>query len=227
MASSSLELVGGDRYCVQFGADGTVINKDSQLFKVRRPKLEGCPGGGPTTTSSTAPVTTTTTSSTTTTTMYSSPSRAFLDAPTRSARLTRAAPRGPSVDSRSPRRIASGGFVASEEAGTDGKAHRARARAARAGRRRARARATHHLVPGERSVRVPDLRRRSPPRHRLSRPRDARAARRRGAAAARRPTPTTRPISGATDGSGRATRPASRFCSPPPARSAASGRCTS
>jgi hypothetical protein len=40
---------------------------------VRRPVIEGCPGGASTTTTST--------SATTTTTMYSSPSRAFLDAP--------------------------------------------------------------------------------------------------------------------------------------------------
>jgi hypothetical protein len=44
-------------------------SKNGQLFKVRRPVIEGCPGGA------------STTSTTTTTTMYSSPSRAFLDAP--------------------------------------------------------------------------------------------------------------------------------------------------
>jgi hypothetical protein len=79
----TLQITGGDRYCMQYGADGKVINKGTKLFKVRRPKLQGCPGGGQTTTttSSTGPITSTTTSSTTTTTMYSSPSRAFLDAP--------------------------------------------------------------------------------------------------------------------------------------------------
>ncbi len=60
----------GDRYCVQY-ANGELKNKGTELFKVRRPQGEGCPGG----------TTTTTTSSTTTTTIYSSPSRAFLDAP--------------------------------------------------------------------------------------------------------------------------------------------------
>ncbi len=69
----TLQLGSGDRYCVQFGADGQVSNKSGELFKVRRPVFEGCPGG--------ASTTTTTTSSTTSTTMYSSPSRAFLDVP--------------------------------------------------------------------------------------------------------------------------------------------------
>jgi hypothetical protein len=69
----TLQLGTGDRYCVQFGADGQVSNKSGQLFKVRRPVFEGCPGG--------ASTTTTTSSTTTSTTMYSSPSRAFLDAP--------------------------------------------------------------------------------------------------------------------------------------------------
>jgi len=78
----TLQITGGDRYCMQYGADGKVINNGTKLFKVRRPKLEGCPGTPTTTTtSSTGPITSTTTSSTTTTTMYSSPSRAFLDAP--------------------------------------------------------------------------------------------------------------------------------------------------
>jgi hypothetical protein len=35
---------GGDRYCVLFGADGTVTNKNGSLFKVRGPQTEGCPG---------------------------------------------------------------------------------------------------------------------------------------------------------------------------------------
>ena len=70
----TLELGGGgDRYCVHFGSDGTVINRNATLFKVRNPRLEGCPGGASTTTSST--------SSTTTTTLVSSPSPAFLDGP--------------------------------------------------------------------------------------------------------------------------------------------------
>lgn len=60
----------GDRYCVQFGADGSVKNDGDRLFKVRRPILEGCPG---------ATTTTTTSASTTTTTMPGSPSAAFLD----------------------------------------------------------------------------------------------------------------------------------------------------
>jgi len=91
----TLKIGGGDLYCVKFGVDGTVINKNGTLFKVRRPVIEGCPGGPtstttttsatPTTTSSTIvpPTTTTSTpsSSTTTTTIYSSPSRAFLDTP--------------------------------------------------------------------------------------------------------------------------------------------------
>jgi hypothetical protein len=68
----TLELGGGDRYCLQFGSDGVVFNKSDRLFKVKKPVIEGCPGGASTTT-------TTSTSSTTTTTMYSSPSRAFLD----------------------------------------------------------------------------------------------------------------------------------------------------
>ena len=69
----TLTIGSGDRYCVQFGPDGTVNNKNGSLFKVRRPTLEGCPGG--------ASTTTTTSTSTTSTTIYSSPSRAFLDAP--------------------------------------------------------------------------------------------------------------------------------------------------
>jgi hypothetical protein len=78
----TLEITGGDRYCVQYGVDGKVSNNGTKLFKVKRPKLQGCPGTPTTTTtSSTGPITSTTTSSTTTTTMYSSPSRAFLDAP--------------------------------------------------------------------------------------------------------------------------------------------------
>ncbi len=39
----TLELGSGDRYCVLFGADGTVINKNGTLFKVRGPQAEGCP----------------------------------------------------------------------------------------------------------------------------------------------------------------------------------------
>jgi hypothetical protein len=73
----TLQIGGGDRYCVQFGPDGTVNNKNGQLFKVRRPQLEGCPGGAVTTTTTS----TTSTSSTTSTTIYSSPSKAFLDSP--------------------------------------------------------------------------------------------------------------------------------------------------
>lgn len=61
-----LKVGGGDRYCVQFGGDGKVENKDGTLFKVRvhRPVSEGCPGG---TTSSTTTSTTTTSTTTTTT----------------------------------------------------------------------------------------------------------------------------------------------------------------
>jgi hypothetical protein len=78
----TLQIAGGDRYCVQFGPDGKVQNKNSQLFKVRRPQLEGCPGGASTTTTApTTSTTSTTTSSTTSTTIYSSPSKAFLDRP--------------------------------------------------------------------------------------------------------------------------------------------------
>jgi hypothetical protein len=63
----------GDRYSIQFGADGIVSNSGAKTFKVKKPTLQGvCPGAAPTTT------TTTTTSTTTTTTMYGSPSRAFL-----------------------------------------------------------------------------------------------------------------------------------------------------
>jgi hypothetical protein len=91
----TLKIGGGDLYCVKFGSDGTVINKNGTLFKVRRPVIEGCPGGPTSTTTSTLPASTTTstmvvgttttssspTSTTTTTTIYSSPSRAFLDTP--------------------------------------------------------------------------------------------------------------------------------------------------
>jgi hypothetical protein len=45
---------GGDRYCVKYGADGTVKNHGAQLFLVKKPVAEGC---------------------------YGSPSQAFLDAP--------------------------------------------------------------------------------------------------------------------------------------------------
>ncbi len=66
----TLKIANGDRYCVQYGADGSVKNDGDRLFKVRRPSIEGCPGG----------ITTTTTSApTTTTTMPGSPSAAFLD----------------------------------------------------------------------------------------------------------------------------------------------------
>jgi len=86
----------GDRYSVQFGPDSQITNKGDQLFKAKKPSLEGiCPATTPTTTSSTTSTTgvtpttttstthatpTTTTSTTTTTTMYGSPSRAFLAA---------------------------------------------------------------------------------------------------------------------------------------------------
>jgi hypothetical protein len=38
---------GGDRYCVKYGSDGGVKNDGDRLFKVRRPVIEGCPGGSP------------------------------------------------------------------------------------------------------------------------------------------------------------------------------------
>jgi hypothetical protein len=70
-------LATGDRYSVQFGADGKVKNNGTKLFQVKKPTLEGvCPGTVPTTTTSSTVVTTTTSS--TTTTIYGSPSRAFL-----------------------------------------------------------------------------------------------------------------------------------------------------
>lgn len=72
-------LATGDRYSVQFGADGKVKNNGTKLFQVKKPTLQGiCPGTVPTTTTSSTIVVTTTTSSTTTTTIYGSPSRAFL-----------------------------------------------------------------------------------------------------------------------------------------------------
>lgn len=34
---------GGDRYCVQFGLDSVVTNKDSRLFKAKKATIAGCP----------------------------------------------------------------------------------------------------------------------------------------------------------------------------------------
>jgi len=66
-AAITLALGGGDRYCLKFGPDAQVVNHDAELFTVRHPQSEDCPGGAVTTTTST------------TTTTLSSPSPAFLD----------------------------------------------------------------------------------------------------------------------------------------------------
>jgi hypothetical protein len=68
-----LAVTGGDSYSVFFGAPSTLVNKDGQLFKAKKPTAEGSCFPTTTTTS------TTTTSSTTSTTLYGSPSRAFVD----------------------------------------------------------------------------------------------------------------------------------------------------
>ena len=67
----TLSIIGGDRYCVQYGPESQIKNKGTKLFRAKKPLAEGCPADATTTT-------TTTTSSTTTTTLYGSPSRAFL-----------------------------------------------------------------------------------------------------------------------------------------------------
>ena len=74
-----LDIAGGDRYCIQFGADGIVENHAAQLFKVKSVDAQGCPTILSTTTTSTSITTPTTTSSTTTTTLIGSPSGGFLD----------------------------------------------------------------------------------------------------------------------------------------------------
>jgi len=38
-----LEITGGDRYCVQYGADGRVRNRGAGWFRVTSPTAEGCP----------------------------------------------------------------------------------------------------------------------------------------------------------------------------------------
>jgi hypothetical protein len=39
----TLRFPAGDRYCVRFGADGTVRNDGAKLFRVAAPGIEGCP----------------------------------------------------------------------------------------------------------------------------------------------------------------------------------------
>lgn len=38
-----LEILGGDRYCVQFGADGKIRNRGARSFRASNPTSEGCP----------------------------------------------------------------------------------------------------------------------------------------------------------------------------------------
>jgi hypothetical protein len=38
-----LQILGGDRYCVKYGADGNVRNREAGLFRVTHPVAEGCP----------------------------------------------------------------------------------------------------------------------------------------------------------------------------------------
>jgi hypothetical protein len=38
-----LEITGGDRYCVKYGADGNVQNRGAGLFRVTNPVAGGCP----------------------------------------------------------------------------------------------------------------------------------------------------------------------------------------
>lgn len=39
----TVTIGGGDRYCIQFGLDSIVTNKDGRLFKAKKATLEGCP----------------------------------------------------------------------------------------------------------------------------------------------------------------------------------------
>jgi hypothetical protein len=68
-----LGIVGGDTYSVQFGPTSQITNKGPELFRAKKPTVEG------TCLTTTTVVTTSTTSSTTSTTLYGSPSRAFVD----------------------------------------------------------------------------------------------------------------------------------------------------
>jgi hypothetical protein len=42
-AYAVLRILGGDRYCVKFGSDGTVTNRGARSFAVSNPIAEGCP----------------------------------------------------------------------------------------------------------------------------------------------------------------------------------------
>jgi len=39
----TVTIGGGDRYCIQFGLDSVVTNKDGRLFKAKKATVEGCP----------------------------------------------------------------------------------------------------------------------------------------------------------------------------------------
>ena len=42
-ASMVLTITGSVRYCVKFGTDGIVRNRDAEVFEVKNPTAQGCP----------------------------------------------------------------------------------------------------------------------------------------------------------------------------------------